>query len=99
MGYELITRSGPDLLQAPVRYDEPSGRAAQRKRHTLYLFFTVIVSAVVLFGLLEALTRTPGYGIDSGTVHTSGNGTSLTVRYAHATRGQLVLAVRGDRAS
>ena len=37
-GYELITRSGPDLLQAPVRYDEPSGCAAQRKRHTLYLF-------------------------------------------------------------
>ena len=77
------------MLDAPVRYDEPSGRAARRKRHVLYIAFTVIVSAVVVFGVLEALIGTPGYGIDSGTAHASAEGTSLAVRYAHATRGQL----------
>jgi hypothetical protein len=81
--------AGPDVLEVPVRYDSPAGLAARAKRHLLYTVFSVVVSAIVLFGLLEAVTGAPGYGIDSATARASSGSTSLAVRYAHATRGQL----------
>lgn len=89
MGTGVTMTSGSEALEAPIRYDLADGRAACAKRRVLYVVFAVVVSAIVLFGLVEAVTGAPGYGIDSATTRASSGDTSLAVRYARATRGQL----------
>lgn len=82
-------RSGVDQVSGPRRYDEPDSARSRRGRNALYIVFTVVVTAVVALALVEAIVGFPGFGIDTNTATASARGTTLRVRYAEVTRGQL----------
>jgi hypothetical protein len=82
-----VSGSGADQL---IRYDAAAGNTARRKRRVLYAVFNTVVVVVVLAAVVEAATGSPIYGIDTTSVSGSNNGVELKVRYARATRGQLV---------
>jgi len=75
----------------PIRYDRAGGDVARRKRRALYLALTSVVTIVVLAAVLEATGLHDLYGIDTATVGARGGGSTLEVRYAKVTRGQLAV--------
>ena len=82
--------SGSDT-DRPVRYDQQEGATPRRRRRALYRTFNTVVVLVVAAGVLEAVTGPSVYGVDTATTSATQRGTSLEVRHATATRGQLAV--------
>jgi hypothetical protein len=90
---ELVTSSPvpTSVLDQPLHFDaDENGARALRARRITTTLFTGVVSLIVVVALLEVFVDVPGYGIDTATTSASSGGTTVTVRFARATRGQLV---------
>jgi hypothetical protein len=74
--------------ERPLRLDEDDG--ARRRRRALYIVFNSLVTVIVLAAVVEALTGAHVYGVDTTSVTAQNADTTLEVRYAAVTRGQLV---------
>jgi hypothetical protein len=82
--------SGTDTDQ-PVRYDREEGVRSRRGRRALYRTFNTVVALVVAAGVLEAMAGPSVYGVDTATASATQRGTTIDVRHATATRGQLAV--------
>jgi hypothetical protein len=74
-------------------------RRARSRMQVLYRTFAAVVTAIVVFAVVEEVAGWHGYGMDHHTTRAEGGGYELEVTYATVTRGGLAtplsITVRG----
>jgi hypothetical protein len=81
----------PSVLDQPVHFvEDDDGPRLLRRRRITTRTFTVVVSLVVAFAVVELFVDIPGLGIDTATTSVTRGGDTVLVRFARVTRPQLV---------